>query len=738
MRWQRVARVGVALAGLGTAVALYALSRERPVAERPEVTAIDPAALSQSGAGVEVRHELESERWRLEYGTQTIYPNDLVKWDQVHLRFSDGTEVWADHAEGQGVREGANRAASLTATGNVRLKTGEGATVEGQELRYSEQNEVTHMPGPVAFTKGRMSGSGTGATYERGPGVFRILADARLVTTGGDESAAGQPDAEQPASIVATADTLVFNKAASAMLFEGGARITRGEDVMTADRATLYLDENEERFRVIELRGNARVVPGSNADGAQQTPDMRAQDIDMSFYEGTEILERAVLSHQAALVIADAGGRRSIEGDTINLTTAPDGVTLTHLEAADQVVVRIPASADVPERRIESRTMIATGTEQAGGLTDALFRGNVRFAEAIVDARGQRTGERTGTAENLSLALEGRFDRIERAEFQQNVRFRDGSVEGEADLGTYEMGQTERLTLRPSPRGATHAPRVTDEDITVGATGSIVIALGSHDLHATGDVTTVSQGQQDAKADTPAARGALFGGSEKVFGFADEVWYDRAKQEIRYAGTASHAARLQQADSVVEGTGIVVRQDTNDLQATGAVRSTMPIEDAKKTGAGQQYRATAETMVYDDTARTITYEGRPVRLETPRGAVNAARVLLTLAREERRLERLEAWSDPAQAETAAVDSTLGEQQQSRSDWLLYEAALDRYRLRGRPFVLRTRDDDGTCSESTGTSGVFTPGEAAVIPEGEENPGGVFTRRRQSCTGPLGK
>src|SRR5690606_22385518 len=56
MRWQRAARWGVAVAGLGIAALLYFQTDERPPDERPPVaTPADPEARAQSAAGTVVR-----------------------------------------------------------------------------------------------------------------------------------------------------------------------------------------------------------------------------------------------------------------------------------------------------------------------------------------------------------------------------------------------------------------------------------------------------------------------------------------------------------------------------------------------------------------------------------------------------------------------------------------------------------------------------------------------------------
>jgi lipopolysaccharide export system protein LptA len=745
VKWQRAARLGLAVAGVTTAAALYLFTRERPVEHPPRVSApADPAATSQSGAGVEVRFVNDVERYRLEYTALRVYP-DRVRWEGAHMILKDdGTEIWAGQVEATGVR-GDEPPSTLDMSKGVRLRTGEGATVEGDEARYDDNSGLTRIPGPVKFSRGRFAGSGTGAVYERHAGVFRILADARVVSVPAGPAArgTGAPGAAGPTApttaevaeskpnggaaasdgIEATSATLVFNRAANALLLEGKAEIKHGTDTMTAERATLYLADDGERFRVIELRENARVVP--DPAGGSSTPDMRARDIDLAFYEGTETLERSVLSGRGRIVMTGEAGRRVIEGNVINLSTAPDGRTLTHLEAHDAVRVEIPASDTTPARVITSTAVVATGTD-AAGLTDATFSGGTRFVETLAAGGGRAAGERSGSARTLVLKLKGQLETIDEAVFQQNVSFRDGAVRGDADLGTYQVSAG-RLRLEPDPRTPRLTPVVYDADLRVEAARVVEIDLNTHDVHAVSGVKTTNA----ASSAKPNGRGAgatrtepaVFGGEGTMYGFGDEFWYDRAKQTVRYRGTPQARARIKQGESDVEADQIDLDDRSEDLTAIGKVTSTMPI-DGEKPSPGAKlsyYVGEADRMVYRDADRTVTYVGLPAVLRTPDGETKAAEVVLTLMAEARKLDRLKAVHDPRHPATQSVVSMLADGQQALSESLVYEAVPDLYTFRGGPFVLRTRNDDGTCSETRANFGTYTPGKGLSIPEGRENP-----------------
>jgi hypothetical protein len=101
-------------------------------------------------------------------------------------------------------------------------------------------------------------------------------------------------------------------------------------------------------------------------------------------------------------------------------------------------------------------------------------------------------------------------------------------------------------------------------------------------------------------------------------------------------------------------------------------------------------------------------------------------VVLTLKAEERKLDRLTAAHDPRHPATESVFSMLADGRQALSESLVYEATQNLYTFRGGPFVLRTRNSDGTCSETRANFGTYTPGQGMLIPEGRENPGQTRT------------
>jgi hypothetical protein len=426
----------------------------------------------------------------------------------------------------------------------------------------------------------------------------------------------------------------------------------------------------------------------------------------------------------------------------VMLTTAPDGKTVTHLEANDRVIVNTPAQNGAPQRTITAPSLLANGDDQQG-LTSAQFTGGVRFVETTPGRGGRGGASRTGTSQVLNLKLKGQLDAIDEAEFQQNVRFEDGDVVGDADIGVY-LASKGQLTLKPFPQNARRVPRVTDGSVTVDASELIDVDLDSNDLHARRDVKTVTTAQKgsDAKKASPG----LFNDRDPVYGQAAEFWYASATKQAHYVGTAEARARVQQQpkaqaqtaagdSSSVVAVDIVVAND-QDLTAKGSVESIFFLTDDKSAtpGTPTRYRVTAEALSYQDAARTATYTGAPVTMTSTDGTTSAQQLVLRLAAEGRSLERLDAAGD--------VHSKLASGRDAISDVLIYESAADRYTLRGAgglPVVLREPGDKpGTCSIVKGAVGYFTHSNQAPDFPIAENPGGVERTERTGadCTGEL--
>ncbi|MCC7007821.1 MAG: hypothetical protein IT184_03315 [Acidobacteria bacterium] len=703
MRWQKPARVIVAVIGLGTAAAIVLLTKDRPaVAPQASTTPADPAASYQSGAGETVRHEGNRLVARLEYGQVRRY-DDRMEWDDFALELEDGASLTARRVKGTFAGANREQPSVFTAEGDVRFRSPDGAALEGDAGTYDDTNGMASIPGPATITRGRMTGRGRGGTYERNAGAFKLLAEASLTIA---PEGGGTP-------IDASAGTITVVAGGSTLLLEQRARIGRESETLTADRATVYLADGQQQLRTIELRGHARVqpVPGRTSD----MPDLQAQDLELDFHEDGTALRRGALHRQAVMTQRGGQGTRVIRGEEISFRMAPDGATLTRLDASQRVSVTLPPSATNAGRTITGATLAASGSDQAG-LTAAVFDGGVEFTESAGATAGRPASRRTGRSQRLSLAVKGQLDMIDAALFERDVTFKSQNMTGTADIGEYRAGQAE-LELRPGGASGRRA-RVEDGQVIVEALERIVVDLDSNDLYARRGVTTVSRSAGAGR------RSAMFDASQPLYGTGAEFWYEAGAERFRYAGDAAARAQLKQSDdSFVLGRDIVFLQPAQDLSATGQVESVFAIASGTST-TSTRYRATAATFHYEDEKRTVTYTGAPATLKSHEDETVAAEIVLTLTGEGRTLERLEA--------TGNVRTSVEQGRQALGDRLLYDAVADVYRLWGKPLTLWTRDADGTCTSQTGN--FVRIGRDVRAPEFPvaDNPAGATSTSKQAC------
>ena len=363
----------------------------------------------------------------------------------------------------------------------------------------------------------------------QGHSLPRRLADASA-RIAADESGKGAADA--------TSTTMTLERVQKSLRLDGAARIVSETETLSGDIANMFFTEDESALRFLELRGHASVVPID--PGAGGAPDMRADDITMTFHPDGRTVHHATLTGTAALQLSGSTGGRSIRGSWIDLFTAADGKTLTRLEAKDNVVVVLPATASAPAREIRAATLLATGKEPKG-LETARFQTGVRFVERRT---GASPSERTVTSSTLVLGLGGDLDAIERAEFQRDAVFVDGVIRGEADQIVYDAA-TDHVRLTPGSRTPPRDPRVRDEQVTIDA-AAIDLEMKTHDMRARGRVRTVSTTRTDERR-----TGAIFDGEEPVLGTADALDYRKESRTAAYTGKPGAPATVRQGKNVI-------------------------------------------------------------------------------------------------------------------------------------------------------------------------------------------
>jgi lipopolysaccharide export system protein LptA len=710
-RWQRRLRFGLAVFVVAVAAAVFFSVRRPPAGPPPPpaARAQDPNAVAEFARGTLTQAKGTSQEFELNYERLVTYKDGSSRLFGVSASVPDrggrsfeiaGREASAAGDEGD-----------VALRGDVQLQSSDGLVLRADEALYRAADGSVRIPGPARFTRGRLSGESIGLAYDRQADQVSLLKQVRL------KAAPGAPG-EETGTIEAASALLARRD--GIVRFEGGTRIHRGGQVITADRALALLTEDGDAVEQLELRGGSNVTGA--ADSASGLEAMSARDIDLVYAEDGATLEQAILRGGSAVVLRGASkqARRRLEGETIDIVLGPDGATVVGLDARDRVRLDLPAEPDTPARVITADLLAATGPPDKG-LTSASFRRNLTFVEtpATKDAVPRRA-----TASRLDLELEGGFDTIRSADFSGGTRFEQGSLAAISANARYDVTGG-LLHLEPGGGRRPARPRVVDDQATIEA-DRIDVGLDGRRVDAKGrvqsDLKPRAGGDQAATGGQGAREAArlpsMMKQDEPVFGTSDALAYDGEAGRADYTGRA----RLWQGDTSVKGDRVTLDDRSGDLSASGTVASTMLFEQVnEETKQTEKVRsvATADALAYEEARRRARYTGQ-ARLNGPQGDLTAPVIDIFLLEGGSQVERLEAYPDaaagPAPASTAgtAVSIKTPDGRRATGARLVYRSDGERYEMVGAP--VRIVEE---CRETTGKTLTFFRSADRIVVDGNE-------------------
>ena len=484
MTWQRVLRWILVLVAVST-IALVAFSaRKRQKNTRgTTVVRMDPKAVIESAGGRLLQLSGMKVPGFIDFRKQLVYDDGSMKLLGLKLTtHRSGREFYLNANEGKIGKEQSH----VEARGNVVLTASDGLRMSTDEATYSNGEQIVRAPHKVLFSKGAMSGSGVGMTYDQKRDVLWLL-DQVDITVAPDKKT------NDPGATI-TCGAMGFARREKYLRFERDVSIRRGGRTISADAVLAHLTDDEKKVKAWELRGNSHITMSGAADGGLQA--MGSKDMNLTNGPDGETIERALLAGGGAIQMAGAGGKpgRRIAGNTIEVTLAEDS-TVTSLSARQQVQLTVPADADTPARVIESDVMDGTG-EPGKGLTGASFRHGVDFREL------RQPNPRVAHSRSLNVRLtEG--GGMDDAEFAGGTTFEDGTTTASGLEAKYHVSKG-RLLL--TGKVGTQSPQVQDDRISVVST-KIDMAFEGPKLIATGEVQSVMKPSKKAQAVQQAKRG---------------------------------------------------------------------------------------------------------------------------------------------------------------------------------------------------------------------------------------
>ena len=683
MRWQKIARILIAsfviiFAGV---VGFYLKQGASAAKVKPEEVKVTEGSLTESGNGT----INTGKGHRIDYAKSVTFPDGRSELEGVtiHLRDKDGKPVivTADRA-GAVIPENKGNAISVgKLTGNVKLRTESGIEVRAAEATYDDKAGVLQIPGAVEFTKGKLKGSGVGATYHNDNEVLWINSQAQVHVA---------PDAAGGGALDASSGTAGFARKDHYMKLVTAARITSDGRVAEANEITIVLDEKSEKIQRLELRERSKLTGGATG-GAQL---MTARHIDLTYAADGRTLQASKLMENAVVELpgAAATAPKRISAVTIDIVMSPDGATVTSLHATDRAQVSLPAEGETPAREISSATLHATGAP-GQGLQNAVFEGGATYRE-IRPANGKTpAGERKASSQRLIVDTKPGLGPLERADFHGNAHFEDGKTVADAPRAVYSIDK-DMLDLSMSQGNGGKGPTVTNPQLTVDAL-NIHVSPSTQKLNADTNVrSTIRPQERGEGSDTRMP--AMLKRDTPVNVSSNRLDYDGVSEAV-YKG---NAALWQGTDSRIEGDTIVLNDKTGNLKASVNVRTRMTLVDTDPKTKERKPTATtvtADELVYDDAKRTAIYtvSGKTLaEMISPQARMVGRRIDLFLKEGGNEVERVEADTDVTVTLTNMI--AIGRH-------LVYTAATEIYVLIGEPVVSVKKDEKGTCKETRGTT-----------------------------------
>ena len=682
MKWQKLARLIVATIGIAAAVVVYATMGERvkPVAVT-EPTRLDPKAIIESSGNVVQQVRGSRQDFLIEADRQLTYEGGTTKLlgVKITVRNRGGRDYVVS---GREALAGENQK-ELQLTGDVELKASDGFTVRAGNAAFNQDTGLMTAPGAVTFERNRLSGSGTGMSYDKNADVLSLA----------DQSHVSLRDEQGKTTLEFTSGKSTLDRMAHTLALDGNVHALRDEQVIEAAQGVARLTTDDQRITDIELRGNSRVAGGGNGVDA-----MSARDMNLHYAADGRTLEQAQLVGGGAVAMTGQNGApgRQFAGETLDILLAPDG-SLTKATGRENVRLDLPASADTPARSIKARALDADG--QAGqGLTAARFAENVEYHEES----GKSSSARTAHARALTVALDN--DAISSAVFTGAVKFEEQGLQASGGDGRYDPAAG---SLRLSGVEGGVLPRVADDQVTIDAT-TIDVALQGRLMKAAGGVKTMLRASKSKlpgllKQDQPANVNA------------DTLDYQGAAGQAIYTGNAT----MWQGETAIRADKIAIDQSKGDLLGSGNARSSIVLD----TGVSVAHAA---DIRYDDGAHTITYSSVPnaagavtaqAQLSGPQGDLRADRIEVILAPEGGHITRLEAYTNVGLK--LDTRSAVGER-------LTYFADEERYLMTGAG--TKAVKVVESCRETTGRTLTFFKSTDRIIVDGNEE------IRTQSRTG----
>ena len=424
---------------------------------------------------------------------------------------------------------------------------------------------MTRAPGPVRFTRARMTGSSVGASYDRQRDVLWML-DQAHITVAPDDKGAGGADVTAGAAGYAKRDRYIR--------FERGVKMRRGPQLITADGAVVTLEAAADVVEQIELRGSAQVAGvGQGANGLES---MRSRDMNLGMADDGQTLQQATLVGEAVVRVAggaNAPGAAARRPGRRRRDRAPTGSRCRGSRRRTTCSSICPPPTPARRRGGSGR---ARSTPTASPACPACAARASTATSSSARRRRRRKDkpavERVVRAPTLETKLQSGLGTIDRATFTEGVSVKDGTRTAQGPTMIYDVAQG--TIALASPAGATGFVQVSDERVNIEARLARVDAR----RHAHG---RADQRQERAQARRrrrpdrrPSSGPSMLTADQPINVTAATMTYNQQTGHAEYTGDA----QLWQGATSIRAKTITLDEATGNLTAKDAVRSVMRVE----------------------------------------------------------------------------------------------------------------------------------------------------------------
>jgi len=147
-RWQRRARLVIAIAAVAFAIVVAFALKRRPQGPAQPATRTDPGAVVEVTGGRVERFKLSREDVRVAYGRQLTYANGSTKLIDVTISADARAGGRSFTVSGKEAAVGENES-TLQMNGDVRLAGSDGMTARTETASYSDKEGYVRATGPV-------------------------------------------------------------------------------------------------------------------------------------------------------------------------------------------------------------------------------------------------------------------------------------------------------------------------------------------------------------------------------------------------------------------------------------------------------------------------------------------------------------------------------------------------------------------------------------------------------------